>query len=51
MIKGQGNDVELENRIARLSKDKAHQEQAYDILLALFDTMGKTYEFFGKKTE
>lgn len=51
MIKGEGKAVELENRIASLSKDKAHQEQAYDILLALFDTMGKTYEFFGNKTE
>lgn len=51
MIKGEGKAVELENRIAKISKDKAHQEQAYEILLGLFDTMGKTYEFFGKKGE
>jgi hypothetical protein len=51
MIKGEGKAIELENRIARISKDQAHQEQAYDILLGLFETMGKTYEFFGKKGE
>lgn len=51
MIKGEGKAVELENRIAKISKDQAHQEQAYEILLGLFDTMGKTYEFFGKKGE
>lgn len=47
MIKGEGKAVELENRIAKVSKDQAHQEKAYEILLGLFDTMGKTYEFFG----
>lgn len=51
MIKGEGKAIELENRIAKVSKNKEHQEQAYDILLGLFDTMGKTYEFFGKKGE
>lgn len=49
MIKGEGKATELENRIAMISRDQAHQEQAYEILLGLFDTMGKTYEFFGKK--
>ena len=49
MIKGDSKAIELENRIAKISKDQAHQEQAYEILLGLFETMGKTYEFFGKK--
>lgn len=51
MIKGDGKAVELENRIAKISKSKEHQEQAYEILLGLFDTMGKTYEFFKKEGE
>lgn len=49
MIKGGSKAAELENRIAKMSKDKEYQERAYDILLGLFDTMEKTFEFFGNK--
>ena len=49
MIIGEGKAVELENKISSMSKDKKHHEQAYDILLGMFDVMSKTYSFFGKE--
>lgn len=49
MIRGESKAVKLENKIAQMSKDEKHQEQAYDILLGLFDVIGKTYDFYKEK--
>lgn len=49
MLKGKAG--ELETKIAMVSRNKEHKEQAYDILLGLFEAMGKTYDFFEKKGE
>ena len=49
MIIGESRAVELERKIASFSKSQEHREQAYDILLGMFEIMSKTYDFFGKK--
>lgn len=49
MIIGTGKAVELENKISSISKNGEHRDQAYDILLGMFDVMSKTYSFFGKE--
>ena len=46
MIKNDSKAVELENLISMASSNHERREQAYEILIGMFDTMQKTYEFF-----
>lgn len=49
MIIGESKAIELESKIASMSKSKEHQEKAYDILLGMFDVMSKTYDYYKEK--
>ncbi len=47
MIKGEGKAVELENKIAIMSKGRPNKDAAYDVILSMVDMVSKTYDFFG----
>lgn len=49
MILGGSKATELENRISSMSNSQERKEQAYDILLGMFDVMSKTYDFYREK--
>lgn len=51
MIRGEGKAVELEQKIATMSKGKPNKDAAYDVILSMVDMVSKTYDFFGKKGE
>lgn len=47
MIKAESKAIELDNLISMCCSNHERREQAYEILIGMFDTMKKTYEFFG----
>lgn len=49
MIVSDSKATELEKRISSMSNSQERKEQAYDILLGMFDVMSKTYDYFGKE--
>ncbi|MBR1449776.1 MAG: hypothetical protein IJ588_13680 [Prevotella sp.] len=49
MIIGGSKATELENKISSMSNSQERKEQAYDILLGMFDVMSKTYDYFGRE--
>ena len=47
MIIGEGKAVELEQKIALMSKGRPNKDAAYDVILSMVDMVSKTYDFFG----
>lgn len=47
MLIGKGKAVELEQKIALMSKGRPNKDAAYDVILSMVDMVSKTYDFFG----